>query len=965
MRGIPSWRPTLRLALRDTRAHALRTVLSCLLIALPIAALVAWAAVQQAPTPSRDQALASIPSHAQAVLTATTLSRDAPPFPQLPEGAPGPWNGDLETAPPTADELAAALPPGNRLIPFWQSLELIATTGLNLAPGVESTAGADVASADIDVSTLSTGRLIEADAEGLGILIPALDEGRMPIDDTEAVVSRAFAERLGLSVGDDVSLVAPPWSGWYGSNGEGRLGEVVQNVQRGYRVSGIAPGTAQTAWAPAGWMSRLVAADPVGIDGRWLVVGDAPVTWENAQQLNALQTFAVSRDVLENYPPASALYPVETDAKALVERAAVTILVAFVGALLVLGLVTPAFAVAADESRRMLGLAAVAGATPRDLRRTILLQGGLVGVGGGIAGVGLGIAGGALLVAAAYPGANMWTRFPVWAPLAGVAIAVAIGLVATLGPARRAARLQPVDAVRDRLAPPITPGRGRVIMRAVLPAVLAVLAIIAGWGAFARAGAFHDALAQLPAEYRAPGQTDPSAALLVAVTVVVGASALVLGIRALLSVAGSVAGRAPLALRLAVRDGLDHPTRVVPAAAGVLVAVLAASALLVVTGSGTQNNRDSTGQMIGAGHVVLGTFVPVSPAFDRLVLADSARALAEDLPVTGTLPIETTALDGSRYLEALPAPEKTCPAGRAPDAPAMLDPDETVTCRDAVDAYSPSMSVAWMGGTNTYVLSPDAVRASGIAGADAAADVLEAGGAIVNDATRLSGDGEVRLAVGADMFPGEEGALSITPVPGAFLRGFAPPLTVSPETARALGITEFDFVGEYVLTSRPLTAGELDRAREIVTTHTSLVTMATPQNVDPWGDAAGLAPVLALASLAVAATTVSLLLARTQARRDATTMYAVGATPRFLRRVALAQGSLILLLGVPLGLGAGLAMGSYVVAWSRFAGSPGSWLQTIPLWDLQGLLAVVVVAASLVGVLLVARPPRRAVRRVE
>ena len=93
LRGFVSWRPVLRLARRDARRHLARTVLASLLIALPIAALVAFAGLTGSGTPTRDQALASIPDGVQAVVTATTVPRDSPPFAQLPEGPTWPVGG--------------------------------------------------------------------------------------------------------------------------------------------------------------------------------------------------------------------------------------------------------------------------------------------------------------------------------------------------------------------------------------------------------------------------------------------------------------------------------------------------------------------------------------------------------------------------------------------------------------------------------------------------------------------------------------------------------------------------------------------------------------------------------------------------------------------------------------------------------------------------------------------------------
>lgn len=969
MRSISAWRPTLRLAMRDARSHWLRTSLSIALIALPITALVGWAMVEQAPAPARETALAGIPADAQAVITATTIPRGAGPFQQIPEGAPAPWMGDLETRPASADDLQSALATTDRLIPFWKSLDLVATTGLDLAPGEQAEAGADVATRGLDASSLSTGRLIETDAEGLDVMIPALLTGKLPASGEQAVVSATFAKRLDLHVGDTFALVAPPWSGWYSSNGEGSMGEVVQDVQRGYIVSGIADDAEQTVWAPEGWMSQLIASEPAGVDGRWLVVGDEPVTWEQAKALNTLQAFAVSREVLENYPSASVLYPVPVDADSLILRGVITAITMIFGALLVLGLVTPAFTVAAEASRRMLGLAAAAGATPRDLRRTILFQGGVVGVVGGVVGVALGIMAGTLLAAIVYPTGCVWTRFPWWAPVAATAAAAGIGIVATLGPARRVGRLATVDAVRDRVVSTTAaaPTKRRTIVRLVLvPVALLLAALVAARSAFTVASAYRETLADLPAEARIPGSTEPTSGFLVAVAVILFALALLLGIRSLLIASGLLAPHAQITMRLALRDGTDHSSRVVPAAAGVLIAVLAASAFLVVSGSSTQNSRDTTGQMVAAGHLVIGPTVAVTSDFDRLVLADAVGALESELPVVGSVEIQTTALKGDVHLGALTAADKSCPAGLVPDTASALDPDRETSCTDPDHGFRPMLSVAWMGGTDVFVLDPDAVRASGLPGAEAAASTLEDGGVIVNDATKLSRDGGVEIVTGEDLLPSAANATSTTTVPGAFLRGFAPALTVSPETARSFGVERFDYVGEYVLTDRPLSTAELDRARDLVSAHTSLAQVTTPRYVEPWGGDATLITLLGLTGLAVAATTVSLLLARTQARRDATTMYAVGATPRFLRRFAIAQGSLILALGVPLGTLAGIACGTYLVAWFRFTGSMnGAWLETVPLWGLQLTLVGAVTAASLIGVALVARPPRRAVRRLD
>ncbi|MCB0885533.1 MAG: hypothetical protein KDB41_01770, partial [Propionibacteriaceae bacterium] len=303
----------LRFARRDARRHLARTILASLLIAVPIAGLVGFIGFSNSDAPSSERALASIPDGAQATLTATALPRGRAPFPQLPEGAPGPWMDDPETLAAGAEELAAHLPAGSRLLEHWLSPELIVSTELGLAPG-EPPAAAD-----------------------------------------EVAVSSALAERLGLALGDDVGFLAAPDTGWRSS--EGNTAAAMQDSQRGYRVSAIVDDARLRAWAPAGWLSRLVEESPAGIQGHWLVVGDQPVTWEQTKALNVLQAFAVSRHVLTHYPGADELYPVPVDVNAMVEAAVGIAIAGMLGAFLVFFLVTPAFAVSGEQLRRSLGLA--------------------------------------------------------------------------------------------------------------------------------------------------------------------------------------------------------------------------------------------------------------------------------------------------------------------------------------------------------------------------------------------------------------------------------------------------------------------------------------------------------------------------------------------------------------------------------------------------------------------------------
>jgi ABC-type transport system, involved in lipoprotein release, permease component len=946
----------IRMARRDAARHWVRTGLATTLVALPMAALVGGTVLTQSDVPARQVALASIPDGVQAVITTTALPRTGAPFPQLPEGPPGPWVDDLEQVPASDAELAARLPAGNRLLPYWNSPELIATSEPLLAPGDQAPAGTGAeALARVDLTRMSAATLQEAGPEALALLLPELATGQPPADPTETVVTTDLADRLGVAVGDTITFVAPPHHGWYST--DGRIAEVIQNSQRAYRIAGLVDADGLRAWAPAGWISAMVTADPAGVDGHWLVVGDEPVTWDHVRQINHVQAFAVSRHVLENYPSADELYPSAVDTVVLLNRLVLIVTTGVVGALLVLFLVTPAFSVATEQSRRTLGLAAAAGATPADLRRIVTTQGLVVGLAGGLLGSGVGAVAGVLARRALSPESAM--HFPWWIVPVAIGTAALLGVVATLLPAGAAARLVVVEAIKDRPSPPGPGGHDRQRWSAVAgPLVLVVAMACAGLSL------------SLPLPDGAPSpESIPSRAstgglvILVMLTLVLAALGLVLCVRPLVALTATLARHLPVTPRLALRDANDHRSRFLPAAIGVLVAVGVASFYAVAVGSFVANERDRVGEMVGDGGLVLGATVPVSDAFDRRVLTGAVDVLARHLPVTGHEPVYAVGSDSAAHLTVLMPADRSCPDGLFPDTASAIAVGAPLHCVDWERAYVPGLAVPWWRGTDVHVMDGAALRASGLPGAEEAAAVLDRGGAVVNNAAMLAADGTVRVAISAERLVTEAEADRIVTLPGAFVRGFAPPLTVSPATARALGVTEVVYVGEYVVAAEKLSVRDLDRAVEVIDATTTLVWVARPVRPYPWGDTVALIPIALLAAVAVAATAISLALARTQTVRDHATMHAVGATPRFLARFMVVQAAVVLAVGAPLGVLAGIALGAYLVAWNRRTGVDGAWLETVPLWGVQAGLLVSVVGVGLILALVIARPPRALTRR--
>jgi putative ABC transport system permease protein len=101
--------------------------------------------------------------------------------------------------------------------------------------------------------------------------------------------------------------------------------------------------------------------------------------------------------------------------------------------------------VSVAERVREIGLRKALGATPRAVRRQFLVEAGSLGATGGLFGMGLGLLGAWLLPR--FLGQPV-TISPV-AAAGSLAVSLAIGLVAGVYPATRAARLSPIDALRS------------------------------------------------------------------------------------------------------------------------------------------------------------------------------------------------------------------------------------------------------------------------------------------------------------------------------------------------------------------------------------------------------------------------------------------------------------------------------------------------------------------------------------
>ncbi len=139
---------------------------------------------------------------------------------------------------------------------------------------------------------------------------------------------------------------------------------------------------------------------------------------------------------------------------------AVTVIIAFLTgiALLVAALgIVNTMITSVLERRREIGLWKAVGATNGQIRSVFLLEAGLIGLVGGLAGLlaarllmipGESIAAGMIEERAVFPLSTGIFHMPTWLPIAGPVLATTVAMLASLYPSARAARIDPVRALR-------------------------------------------------------------------------------------------------------------------------------------------------------------------------------------------------------------------------------------------------------------------------------------------------------------------------------------------------------------------------------------------------------------------------------------------------------------------------------------------------------------------------------------
>jgi putative ABC transport system permease protein len=293
---------------------------------------------------------------------------------------------------------------------------------------------------------------------------PSLDvvEGRGPERPGEIALETATLASSGLEVGDTTQVVL---------GGQLSDAEVVGRFDMGAPMAGatlvvIDPGTGYALFAPDGNVADIAVYAEDGTTPAELVDAIAPLVPGDLQVVTGQELRDENKDAIGEMLGFITTF--------LLVFAAIAL---FVGAFII----SNTFAMSVRQRMREFALLRAVGASPGQVFTSILVQAGVVGLIGsalGIAG-GLGLVQGLKSVFEAM-GMDLAGDIPVDGATIGVSLAVGtvVSVLAAAVPARRAALVPPVEAMRDDVAVPERSIRVRAILGATLT-VLGAAAVLA------------------------------------------------------------------------------------------------------------------------------------------------------------------------------------------------------------------------------------------------------------------------------------------------------------------------------------------------------------------------------------------------------------------------------------------------------------------------------------------------------
>ncbi len=589
-----------------------------------------------------------------------------------------------------------------------------------------------------------------------------------------------------------------------------------------------------------------------------------------------------------------------------------TIGLTFVGLLSVAG-----FTVMAHRRLRALGMIGAIGATDRQVRRVMLANGAAVGIVGAVSGAALGLAVWfALTPAFEKVVGHRYDPFalPWWAVIASVVLALLTSLAASWWPARAVARLPIVEALSGRPAPP-QPAHRFALLGTVLAA--------AGFVALVLAHAVHTGLI-------IGGILAITAGMLLLAP---------LGIR----LVALVAGRAPVAVRLALRDLARYQARSGAALAAASLAVGIAATIAVTAAAQQANDQSLTGGNLPANQLIVWLDNPNNPSGSGLSVAPVGGATTTpSVPNASVVAsARSTADQIAQSLGAESAVELDIAVDLSSAVPAGAPPDAgQVSLVHPISV--PGRGQGWNQVAIPYVATPAVLKLYGIPAADIAANR-----SVLSSRRDLAG---IELGNG---FKGNFTATSVQ-VLGRLPNYTSAPNTLLTQQAMTANGYTAEPVGWLVSARQSLTSAQLTDARHRAAAAGITIESRTApdQSLQRLRDYATLAG--ALVALGVLAMTVGLI--RGETAGDLRTLAATGASSATRRTLNATSAGALALLGGILGTAA-----AYLaeIAWHWH---DISYLNQPPYGDLA-ILILGLPAAAVAGAWLLGRTPKSLGRR--
>ncbi|MFF5436719.1 ABC transporter permease [Streptomyces achromogenes] len=457
-----------------------------------------------------------------------------------------------------------------------------------------------------------------------------LAEGRAPADGGELAVDRATADAGHLSIGDEVTLAVD------GPVMTKRLVGIVTTtdtrVTAGGTLALFDKATAQRLFASPGHYTSIDLSATPGTGQATLAdrvtgvlpAGRAEATTGTAQAAQQ----AIYVDTLT--------------------RGFAKVPMVFAGVSLFIGsfLIVNTFTMLVARRTREIALLRAIGASRRQVSRAVLLESLLVGLLASAAGFLLGLVIAALLPGVLSTGGSTLPEGPlVIGPrpvLAALAVGVGVTVLAAWLPARRAARVAPVEAMRTAGQPPAT-----TRTRARGPAGLALLVLGGGW-LVALTGA-EDASEENLRDAMA-GCALLAAALIVLAPVLAAP---------VIRLTGRLTGRFGITGRLATRNALRDPRRTAATAATLMISTALVAGLSVIGHSTGQALDRQAAAGLDADYVIgtRTTMTGIDPAAVRRVAATAGvrtiSAVTDSTIVTGGRVRTVTGVDPGTVTDVL------------------------------------------------------------------------------------------------------------------------------------------------------------------------------------------------------------------------------------------------------------------------------------------------------------------------